>query len=235
MPLNNNSILKRTYAEWFVALVLATFTAAGLWWYLNSLRSDHSLQAVITVQKDLPVRHTLAQSDVATTLVPARLIPLSAIRTSTLLVGHVLTHSLNKGEIVVKNDFVADRDPDSEAVLIPEGQLGIVLPSNWLSAPLPRVKKNDLVTIYIATASSANMLQNNGVLIKSVPILTVKSTKDGALENIFVALSPTQVAAILQARASQFHLLVAAESGNTLSAPPPTTSLPLPSSTTTRR
>ena len=145
---------------------------------------------------------------------PQTVISAKSIPEEKLLVGKMLTRSISANQIFTALDVSYTRDPNSESALVPNGLVGLVLPESWLAAPLPKIKKDDSITIYVAAAANnINKEGLAGVIVKAAPVLAVQSGKDGGALAALLALDSEAVERILKAKASQYLLMAVVESG----------------------
>ncbi len=213
---------KHTYFELFFA-VIAGLVATGLvlvW--LRSARPGATLVDVVALSHDISAPTKLAVSDLTIIQIPKEAVPNGAFASVAEVVGQGIPGPAVAKKIIVQTDLIT-RDPSSDSLLVPAGKIGLVIPSAWLSSPLPRARKNDTVTILGASVGTNITLGNQGVIVSRAPILDTRGERAGAPETIFIAVTPATAGALLQARANGFALAAVIDAS---AAPAPATTTP---------
>lgn len=202
-----------THTRWEIigTLTAALAAAAVFFWWMNNLYVEREPVMVVAAAHDLTAPSILRASDIKLLSISRNSLPVTAIVDDRQIVGRVLTKPLSANQVITTHDLIYDRDPDSEATLVPSGYTGFVLPFSWLAAPFPKIKKNDYVSVYMAFPQSRSGASGAGVLVSNARVLSVSADKDGQPTSVFLALPAEAVGRMLQARAANFSLVVVAE------------------------
>ena len=217
MSVNISTTPRHPRFELIAAVSLAIFAGVGVFWWLTAIYAAHEPVAVVVAATDLKAPVVLKRLDLAIVRVPREALPETGVVDLNQAVGQVLTRSLSRRQVLTKNDLIYERDPDSEAALVPSGKIGMVVPGTWLASFFPRVKKNDFVSIYVAWPPVKVGLGGSGALLRNILVLSVSADKDGVPHSLLLALDENGVERLTQAHASQLQLVVVAESAQTVS------------------
>ena len=205
----------KSYArlELLLAVAFALLAAAAVAWWMFTLGQQKESVAVVVAATDLTAPKILKASDITLRQIPRELVPTTALTDVNQLAGQVLTRTKSSREIFTNTDLIYQRDPSSEATLVPGGHVGFVLSGNWLSGPVPHIKKNDFITVYGALPPSRPGDQGDlGVLIRQAQVLSVTYDKDDFPQAILLSLTEATAERILQAHTWQYELAVVVES-----------------------
>lgn len=193
-------------------IVAALFAAGGVGWWMVHFAGQKEFVSVMAAKKNLVAPLTISANDLAVINVPRESLPLTALIDAKEIIGKVLTRSVSAREILTTQDLVYDRDPNSASALVPQGKTGFVLPSSWLAAPFPKVKKNDFITVYVAFPPTRAVSAGGGVVLSFARVLAVSADKDGNPGSLLLALDDNAVGRISQAHAGSYQLTAAVES-----------------------
>lgn len=205
----------RNYAriELILAIVFAVLAAGAVAWWMFSLGAQKEAISVIVAANDLTAPKIIKANDITIRQIPRELAPLNTLTDPAKLVGQVLTRTKAAREIFTTTDLIYQRDPSSEATLVPAGRVGFVLSGSWLSGPVPKIKKNDFITLYGALPPSGQGDQGDlGVLVRQAQVLSVAYDKDGFPEVLLLSLTEANAERILQAHTWQYQMVVVVES-----------------------
>lgn len=213
--------LNHSRLEILGALLAALIAAGAIFWWLTNLYNEREPQSVVAAATDLSAPRVLKEADLITLQISRRSLPDTAVVEADQIVGQVLTRSLSAREVVTTADLVYNRDPGSEATLVPTGLVGFVLPGGWLTSGFPKIKKNDFITImsvWPATGAPRFSPAGAGPIARGIPVLSVSADKDSAPSAVFIALTSELVGRLMQLHASGYPLAVVAEPANTAAA-----------------
>lgn len=206
-------LVNHSKLEIIFSLLAAGLAAVGLFWWMNNLSSQKQLVSVVVAAKNLETPKNINESDLKIVNAPRELLPKNGITQINVAVGRLLTRQKSENEIITSKDLVYNRDPNSDAALVTPGAVGFVLPGSWLSGPMPKIKRNDFVSLYFSFPAGRNQVGGAGALLKSVPILSVlKESESGGPGAVLLNLTGEAVGKILQAHASQYPLVLVVES-----------------------
>ena len=197
--------------EIVVSIVLALLAAGGVWYWQSLWSRSQELVPVAAAARDLTAARLLVASDVIMIKIPRQALPAIALVDPARAVGQPLVRSKAAREILTAADVGRQYDPTSEAALVSPGRLGFLLPANWLAAAMPRLKKNDAVTIYGAGASLAGRASAVGAIARLVTVLRVTDDKEGIPAAVLLSVDEPTVERLLQARTAQYQLIMVVE------------------------
>lgn len=196
-----------------LAAALAVVSGVAIFVWLTALEKNRELVTVLALKHDVTLPIILTNDDFIKLAVPRESLPSNYLSNPTQAAGKIFNHSAYAKYILTANDFANHRDSTSESMLVPAGMIGMVLPANWLAAPLPRLKAHDLVSVYVAVATTKQSQGGAGQVVSAAEVLAVRAEKDAAPQGIFIALTPVAAEQLLRLKASQLPLLVVVESG----------------------
>ncbi|MSU75728.1 MAG: hypothetical protein EXS55_04415 [Candidatus Magasanikbacteria bacterium] len=208
-----------TRLEILGAILAAMVVAGAIFWWMINLYDERQPLTVLAARADLTAPRMLKIGDLKTLNISRESLPQTAVVDINQVVGQVLTRSLSANEVITTKDLIYDRDPNSEATLVPAGFSGFTLPSAWLSAPFPKVKKNDSISIYAAFPPTRTSGNNAGILASSIRVLSSETNKDGQSTAVLLALTPDIISRLIQARAANYQMIVAVEASGSSLAP----------------
>jgi hypothetical protein len=191
-----------------VALVLALL-AFGIfgYWALSIVDKSEQINVVVAARK-LDAPRILVADDVKQERIRRDAVPATAIAEVEDAVGLTLLRSLSPQEYLTTTVLIAERDPGLAGFAIDVGLHGFVLPLSWLAAPMPNLKKDDLITILVSGQSADGGALNTGVIANGVPVAGVTRKGDGPVQDILLPLDLPTAAQLVQARADKFLLTV---------------------------
>ncbi|MDO8625953.1 MAG: hypothetical protein Q7K39_00640 [Candidatus Magasanikbacteria bacterium] len=198
-----------------VAGVLAVVAGALAYGWLTALARGQELVLVVALAHDVEKPAMLGESDFIFIKVPRASLPNGVLFNKNQAIGKTLSHSAPEKYILNSRDFANRRDSSSESMLVPPGFVGMVIPANWLAAPLPKIKPHDLVSVFAAVPITK---QGGGVslqVVSAAEVLAVRSDKDLGPQGVYLALPSPVAERLLQLKAAQLLLLIVAESGLT--------------------
>lgn len=201
------------------AIVAALLAGVGIFIWLAAAHDGVELVPVLSARKDIIAPKILTNDDVGFIKVPRGSLPRGAVTASAQVVGRVLLKTLAQNEIILSSDVTRGRDQDSEALLVPSGMVGVMVPSNWLAAPMPKVKAHDLVSIFVAVPLTKQTSGGVGKIVNAAEVLSVQGEKDGGPQGALLALRSQEAERLLQLKATQLQLLLVVESANELATP----------------
>ncbi len=200
----------RSRFELALALMAAIAAGWGIWYWMLTITDKQATIGVVAAAYDLSAPRKIVKEDIKILHLPRAALPGSAIADPEGIVGHVLTRSVVESEIITTADLVYDRDPSSDATLIQGDAIGFVLPSSWLAAPMPKVRKNDFVTILAALRGAKGTAGIAGVLLSGARVHG--TTGSGSPETILLGITTDEAERITQAHTTDYNLVVVVES-----------------------
>ena len=220
---------KHTYLELFLAVLCAGIAAGLIAIWLRGISAQADIVATVALARPVTAPAKLEASDLKLISLPRGLIPAGSFAHVSDAVGLVLIRSGVANQIMLAPDFIRERDPDSDTILVPAGKVGVLIPGSWLGGPLPKVHKNDTVTVLAAITGTGALIGNQGALIGHAPILATRGDHNGTPDSILIGASPAVAAALLQARANNYLLIIVADSATEK----PSTIIPAATTTST--
>lgn len=202
----------RTQTEITIAVIAALVAAAGIGYWMLTLYDAKQTIGVVAASRDLKAPVILTKDDIKTLHLAHEVLPETGVADPEGAIGQVLTRSVSKNEILTTADLIYQRDPSSESTLVPGGQVGFVLPNSWLASPMPRVKKNDFVTVLVGIQDRQGAPGGTGVTVKDARVLYVFADKDGFPFSILLALDEDSSRRLLEAKTNQYQIAVVVES-----------------------
>ncbi len=192
-----------------ILLAILAFVVTNAW--AESLSEKAEQVGVIVAGKDLSAPKTLEEGDLVVRFFRRDLLPKSAIPEKSFndILGVTLIHPLSSGQILTTTEIAGKIDPELGGFVVPRNAKGFSIPSNWLSAPFPRMKKGDTVTI----AFGGNEKDKNisGIVAQGVPVLSVEKGDGNNLQSILVGLDEKLALNLVELRAGGFQLAVAVD------------------------
>lgn len=206
-------LVSHSKLEIIFSLFAAGLAAVGLFWWMNNLHSQKQLVSVVMAAKNLAAPLIIKESDLKIVSAPRELLPKNGLTQIPAAAGRLLTRSKTENETITSQDLVYNRDPNSDAALVTTGAVGFVLPGSWLSGQMPKIKRNDFISLYFVYPAGRGATGGAGALLRSVPVLNVlKENDSGGPGAVLLNLTSEAVGKLLQAHASQYPLVLVVES-----------------------
>ncbi|GEM_PF-2577249 len=207
LPINKMKMLSWSKIQLLTSIVLAiaSFVLFGYW----ALRlADQSEQVrVVVAAHDLTAPTVLTAEDVMMVSVRRDAVPKTAVADLAKTVGLTLTHTVSQHQVLTINEFAGKLNPDLAGFSVPSDLKGFLLSSAWFASPLPKVKKDDTVTILVSVGGREGG-RNTGILAQHIRVLSADAASDGTVSRMLVAIDLPTSMQILQARANNFLLQV---------------------------
>lgn len=191
-----------------VATITGLVAVVGVAWWMASFADRRELLPVVAAAHDLSAPRVLVADDLRMVRVAREALPETALTKRDELIGQTLIRSVVKNEILTTADLPGPEDPNALSPQTTAGQVGVVLPVDWLAGPMPRVKKNDLVTVIAALPARPGSEGSTGILIDRVPVRSVEVSETGAPVALLFDVPSEVAAALLEARVNQYALAV---------------------------
>ena len=113
--------------ELILAVAFALLAAGAVAYWMFTLGQQKESVAVVVASTDLTAPKILKATDITLRQIPRELAPTTALTDVNQLAGQVLTRTKSSREIFTNTDLIYQRDPSSEATLVPGGHVGFVL------------------------------------------------------------------------------------------------------------
>lgn len=163
------------------ASVAAFLAGIGIFIWLAGAHDSAQLVSVLAARSDLIAPKIIRPEDVGYIKVPRASLPKGAITNGAAAVGKALVHSLVQNQIITTRDVTRGRGENSDALLVPGGMVGMVVPSSWLAGPFPRVKAHDLVSLFVAIPITKVAASGGAAeVVRAAEVLAVQGERDGA-------------------------------------------------------
>lgn len=214
----------RNRLELGLAMIAAIAAAWGIWYWMATVTDKQATIGVVAAAHDLTAPRKILKEDIKVLHIARAALPGNAVADPEGMVGHALTRSVSENEVITTTDLAYDRDPSSDSALIPSEAIGFVLPSSWLVAPMPKVRKNDFITILAALRQSKGSAGVAGVLLRDARVHG--TTGLGSPETILLGITTDEAERIVQAHASEYALVVIVSSAAPIKSETVSTSTP---------
>lgn len=190
-----------------LAGLLALLAGALVFAYLDSLRratlpSQPALAARVAIRPGT----VITQDMVEVRHYPSALLPSGSLERLSQAVGRTAQIPIEAGEVVLASKLQRG-EQGGLAHLVPEGQRAIALPAGWLAGAPPPLAAGDRIDL-LAIRPQA-LAEAPGLVLTDVEILGTAGGEE-APERIYLAVTLEQAQAVLQARASGYHMLLLA-------------------------
>ena len=190
-----------------LAALLALLAGGLIFAYLGSLRrAALPNQPALTARLAIRPGTLITEEMIEVRRYPSALLPTGSLDRPSQAVGRTAQFPLEAGEVLLASKLQRG-DQGGIAHLIPEGLRAIVLPAAWLAGappPLATGDRMDLLAIHPQAAASSA-----GLILSDVEVLGTTGGTE-APERIVLAVTLDQAQAVLQARASGYHMLLLA-------------------------
>lgn len=196
----------RNRLELGLAMIAALAAAWGIWYWMATVIDKQATIGVVAAAIDLSAPRRIEKEDIKVLHLPRAALPGNAVADPEGIIGHALTRSVSENEVITTTDLAYDRDPSSDSALIPNEAIGFVLPSSWLAAPMPKVRKNDFVTILAALRQNRGAAGVAGVLLRDARVHG--ATGAGSPEAVLLGITIDEAERLLQAHTSEYDLVV---------------------------
>lgn len=172
---------------------------AAIFLFFNFYSKGREIE-ILVATKPVKKYQTFTPEDVAKIKASIGAVPENAFTDINAVAEKIAAGNISPNEIITTNDiFAVKLDPSSDNALVPEGLIGFIVQSSWMVAPIPNVKKNDFLSIYISTPQYK---QTKGILLIDRAIVLRIAGNGANPEKILLAVTPEQANAIVQAKLS---------------------------------
>lgn len=159
-----------------IAVLLALATTYGLYYYINSIKSEVTKDNYIEVcvaKKDIPAKAVIDASMIETAQMDERYVLKDACRSSESIVGKYSMESIAEGEQII-SDKIQDKSKIAFSYQIPEGKRALTIAVDEVSGVAYLLKPGDSVDVLVYVEQEEYDEKNSKVILPDIAKLFIQ-------------------------------------------------------------